>query len=469
MSIAVDPPPLLLFNQTKMIPILRCLIMIGCLLIPTLAAAISYTPNGTTGLNLVVSGDIDDSFYPVVLPFPITFLNVSYSTIYVGTNGYITFTAGSPNYSGLSASNPPGPHLNIFPADRRLHKLYYAHLNVGTATEKFVIRQEGVDYTNPNNPNIWEVHFYPNSSYFDVFFVVTPGGNTTSVGVSDGVSFLTTVADTALTGQRISSDGTAGEGYVSGISGGQSVVRAAGYATVSGSSTNSIYIDQVGDNNAITVLQASPYNTVKGASGPYATIHGDSNTVTIRQGDAVDTTGRNVVQLDLNGNANTLALNQGRNTAGNADGQESGGHFQSINLSGLSNSLTTAQDNLGGSASGHFLNLAITGNYNTMNFRQLQNTAKTQFTTILGNSNTVSTIQTGTGAHFLDLSLTGNGHNVTTNQSGTGTHSATIGLTNAGGPATLNMTQQGSLNQTYSILQSCMNPAGCQTTITQGN
>ncbi len=453
-----------------MYTLLRSLIFLVCLVMtPTMAAAISYAPHGTTGLNLVVNGNVDDSFYAVALPFPITFLNVNYSTIYVGTNGYITFAAGSPNYSGLSASNPPGPHLNIFPADRRLHKLYYASLDVGTANEKFVIRQEGVDFANHANPNIWEVHFYPNASYFDVFFVVTPGGNTTSVGISDGVAFVTTFLDTILTGQRINSDGTAGSGYVSSISGGQSAARAAGYATVLGSGTNTIYIDQVGDNNTITVLQASRYNTLKGVTGQYAIIHGDSNTITTRQGDTIDTTGRNVLQLDVNGSVNTLNLNQGRSTLGTADGSESGGHFQSINIAGLSNSLTTAQDNLGGSQSGHFLNLAITGNYNTATLQQLQNTAKTQFTTIIGNSNAVTTTQTGTGAHFLDLNLTGNSHSVTTHQSGTGNHSATIGLTNAGGPATLNMTQQGSLNQTYSILQSCMNPAGCSTSIVQGH
>lgn len=84
-----------------------------------------------------------------------------------------------------------------------------------------------------------------------------------------------------------------------------------------------------------------------------------------------------------------------------------------------------------------------------------------------GNSNTVNATQSGTGTHYLDLNLTGNGHSVTTNQSGAGNHAATIDLTNSGGAANLNLNQSGSTNQVYSIQQSCTNPAGCSTAITQ--
>jgi hypothetical protein len=52
-------------------------------------------------------------------------------------------------------------------------------------------------------------------------------------------------------------------------------------------------------------------------------------------------------------------------------------------------------------------------------------------------------------------------------QQGAGNHAATIDLTNSGGSANLNLNQSGSTNQVYSIQQSCANPAGCSTTITQ--
>ncbi len=84
-----------------------------------------------------------------------------------------------------------------------------------------------------------------------------------------------------------------------------------------------------------------------------------------------------------------------------------------------------------------------------------------------GNNNTVTTNQKDGGQHYLDINLTGNGHNVNATQEGAGNHAATIQFTNSGGASSLNLNQSGSTNQTYSINQSCTNPAGCSTTITQ--
>jgi hypothetical protein len=39
----------------------------------TTAKAISYSPNGTSGLNLVYNGGIDDSFFAVNLPWTVIF------------------------------------------------------------------------------------------------------------------------------------------------------------------------------------------------------------------------------------------------------------------------------------------------------------------------------------------------------------------------------------------------------------
>jgi len=108
------------------------------------AEAIDYSPNGTTGLNLVYNGIVDDTFFTVSLPWTVSFLGSNYGTVYVGSNGYITFASGNSTYSGFSPSNPGGPHISIIPGDRYLKKLYYAQINAGTADAKFVIRVEGV-------------------------------------------------------------------------------------------------------------------------------------------------------------------------------------------------------------------------------------------------------------------------------------------------------------------------------------
>ena len=84
-----------------------------------------------------------------------------------------------------------------------------------------------------------------------------------------------------------------------------------------------------------------------------------------------------------------------------------------------------------------------------------------------GNNNTVTTNQKDAGNQYLDIKLTGSGHSVTAIQEGAGNHAATIDFTNSGGASSLNLNQLGSTAQTYSIQQSCVNAAGCATTITQ--
>jgi hypothetical protein len=187
---------------------------------------------------------------------------------------------------------------------------------------------------------------------------------------------------------------------------------------------------------------------------------GDNNNITIRQG--VTISGKNRIELYANGNSNTLNLNQGYNTNGTVSANDSNNHYQYLNLTGNSNSVTTKQ-----TGDGHFMENTVNGNNNTLNFTQTDSGPKTMFTNTNGSSNSITAAQSGTGTHYLDIKLTGNGHSVTTSQSGAGNHAATIDLTNSGGAASLNLNQSGSTGQVYSIQQSCTNAAGCSTSITQ--
>jgi hypothetical protein len=99
---------------------------------------------------------------------------------------------------------------------------------------------EGVDYDNQTITHIWEVHFYYNKSYYDIYFVDTPSsgnqyGGTTAI--SNGSSYVLTFSPTESTGLRINSGATestaisGGGGYVSNITNTQQ--------------TNSILLDSV--------------------------------------------------------------------------------------------------------------------------------------------------------------------------------------------------------------------------------
>jgi hypothetical protein len=400
------------------------------------ADAVEYSPNGTSGLNLAYNGNDDDNFYTVNLPWSINFLGTNYSSVYVGTNGYITLQSGNGTYSGFSPSNPAGPHISIYPADRRLYKLYYAQIAAGTAQARFVIRAEGVDYSNAAVTYIWEVHFYPGSSYFDIYFVDAPSsGNAGTAGISNGSSYVLTYATTELTGIRINANGTLDVGapvYSSSITTTQQARKNSETTQRTSQSGNEIHIDQIGDNNSIT----------------------------IRQG--VTITGKNRIELYSNGNYNTLNLNQGYTTTGVVSVGDSNNHYLNLNLIGSNNTVTKQQ-----TGTSNFLETTISGNNNNVTNLQQGTSGKILFQSVSGNSNTVTTNQKDSGQHYLDLKLTGNGHNVGVTQQGSGNHAATIDFTNSGGASSLNLNQSGTSNQIYSIQQSCTNPAGCSTTVTQ--
>lgn len=225
--------------------------------------------------------------------------------------------------------------------------------------------------------------------------------------------------------------------YSSGITTAQQSRKTSETAQRTGQSGNAIYVDQIGNNN----------------------------TVTIRQGGT--TTGKDRLELYLYGDSNTLNLNQGKNTDGTTPVADSNNHYEYLYVNGNNNNVTTKQVDGNTAATGNFLEATISGNSNAVNLTQQGNSSKTLFLNINGGNNTVTSTQSDTGQDYLDLKLTGNGHNVTTVQSGAGNHAATIDLTNSGGSSTLNMTQSGSTAQTYSIQQSCTTAAGCSTTITQ--
>lgn len=234
-------------------------------------------------------------------------------------------------------------------------------------------------------------------------------------------------------------------------------------------SGNQIYVDQAGDNNTFNITQSSNNNSIQGINQQNALLKGNSNTVTIKQGNTSDTTGKNLIKLEMNtgSNSNTVKLYQGYNVNGTVNTSDSDGHIISLGLTGSSNQVNVYQTNLGGTNAGHFAELNITGSTNNITVNQKGNGGKTFFSTVNGSSNTVSALQDGTGQDFLDVKLTGNGHTVNASQDGTGNHLGYIDLTNSGGSSTVNLTQTGSTAQSYSITQTCVNPAGCSVTVTQ--
>jgi len=151
----------------------------------------TYAPNGTSGLTLIL-GDpaneanaggyyADDFNYQVQFGFNISFLGQTYSSVYVGSNGYITFGGGGSQYSGLSGKNPPLPGIHTLPGDRTLITLY-----TGTVGNKFIIRVAGGNCCGGDLVYITEYHFTANSNAIDVHMVANYDGG--SGGIADGLN-----------------------------------------------------------------------------------------------------------------------------------------------------------------------------------------------------------------------------------------------------------------------------------------
>lgn len=221
--------------------------------------------------------------------------------------------------------------------------------------------------------------------------------------------------------------------FVSGITTTQQDSKTANTLLRQAQSGNEIYIEQIGDNNTITLRQGST------------------------------PAGKNRMIVYSSGDSNTLNLNQGYLTDGGVSAGDANNHYLYLNNLGNSNNIITRQ-----TGGGHYNETTVSGSNNTINLQQTGSGSKTLFANINGGANTVTATQQGLGQHYLDINLLGNGHTVNALQDGIANHAATINLNNSGGSSSVIMNQLGSTAQTYSIDQSCVNAAGCNTSITQG-
>lgn len=171
------------------------------------ATEIPYSPISTDGLDIVTqdSGGDDDNDFLIELPFDfdVNFLGVNYTSVWIGTNSYLTFGDGSTDYGidPLPGDIPaetglPGVYISTREndgtcLDSSLVTLYTGTTDGGNTT---IIRFEGNNNNSTDFPNevtlIYNFKFYKDqSNYFDliieqnnVFCNDDPTG-----GISNGV------------------------------------------------------------------------------------------------------------------------------------------------------------------------------------------------------------------------------------------------------------------------------------------
>ena len=109
----------------------------------------SYPPPGWTGIQ---NASIDDGWVSLSLPFTFYIAGGGYTTTYMGSNTYLTFSSGSTLFSGLSASNPALPKFMFGAADNS-----YQRVSIySSGTDYRRIRYEGTASTSGTvgSPNI---------------------------------------------------------------------------------------------------------------------------------------------------------------------------------------------------------------------------------------------------------------------------------------------------------------------------
>lgn len=112
----------------------------------------AYPPSGWTGIQ---NSSVDDNFLTINLPFTFYIAGSGYTTTYMGSNTYLTFSAGSSEYGNagaLGATRPPYPKFHFGSADNSYQRVS----RVSSGTDYLRIRYEGAAATGGvvGNPNI---------------------------------------------------------------------------------------------------------------------------------------------------------------------------------------------------------------------------------------------------------------------------------------------------------------------------
>jgi hypothetical protein len=213
---------------------------------------------------------------------------------------------------------------------------------------------------------------------------------------------------------------------------------------------NEIYMNQVGDNLTMTVVQDGKDNYFQ-----YCAVNNDSNCT------------------DVNGNAHNRA-----------DGVASDNAIVNSETIGDDNTVVVAHATGQNNSNINESNISVTGDRNKVqNFFSNHSSGSNQYSTqdwggvketnilIDGDDNTVKVASDSYGEVFSEIEVTGDDNSVILYQRSLN-NTASIDVTNAGGPVSVNVQQLGSGYQdtrlnTASITNYCTNSNGCTVNMTQ--
>ena len=210
---------------------------------------------------------------------------------------------------------------------------------------------------------------------------------------------------------------------------------------------NSVYIKQVyaGTSPQVSITQEGNNNAVTGTDSGWATVDGNGSIISMKQYGQGNITG-----VKMNAWGNNIDLKQQA-----ANGGDVNNNILNFESAGNGNSSTIQQQSNSNTAS-----VKMTWDINTVNITQKTGTGNTSYATVTGNWNTVNNTQNGSN-NLSIVNVSGDDNNATVNQTGTG-HSTLLNL--IGNKNTVSVIQTG-IGDTYSLQQTCNNPAGCSVSV----
>ena len=177
--------------------------------------------------------------------------------------------------------------------------------------------------------------------------------------------------------------------------------------------SNEVYIDQVGDNSTVTIIQDGTGNKVGDSAIPVF-IGGGSNVVNIQQigignelAMVVNGAATEVV-VDTTGSNNIQTISCGTTSSASC----SSSTIKQV-VVGDSNIITQSL----GTGANHYSEINVTGSTNTITHTSTSTGASTVNVTAIGDTNTIGVTQSGTTAQTVTVNSTGTGNTISINQS----------------------------------------------------
>jgi hypothetical protein len=383
------------------------------------------------------------------------------------------------NSDGTPAGTLGTGHIVSMGTDSSGHALFFFVGNDNNTGQLFSTNYGftgtgGYTWTGTLNPTTVQVDTFAGSGSTTPLAAGETGGTSsaptiTSTSTTNNVTTSSTVGPTTTTTNQYMFDGNLYN--IIGTSTPTTIITTTTPVTTTnysdGTSTTS--------NGTSTSTSTTTYSyTVTGPVNPPTSPYVGTNTtgVYITQSGSGDNTGAyqsghgNYMEITVSGNSNTVHAGQGYtfNSIGLASESLTPSNYNVLGLtvSGSSNTVTSSQLGLSNSAI-----ISIAGGTNTVTVNQTGNNNQ-EYNIINGSGNALSISQTGNG-HIVAANLYGNGNTASITQTGSAAMGAVLNLTNAGGANNVIVTQTGSTTQAYSLQQTCSNPVGCNTTVTQGH